>query len=83
MAICHLLRDSSLTITEKISTAVIAATTVTRINRKGNLNEDEGDDPKREEELETRIFEMEKRLNNFQAMILRDKAREKGLPIYL
>ena len=38
---------------------------------------------KREEELEKRIFEMEKRLNNFQAMIMRDKAREEGLPRYL
>ena len=42
MAICHLLRDSSLTITEKISTAVIPATTVSRINRKGNLGIEEG-----------------------------------------
>ena len=85
MAICHLLRESSLTIKEKISTAVISATTVTRINRKGNLNGEEGDYPmtKREKDLETRIFEMEKRLNNFQVMIMRDKAREESLPRYL
>ena len=38
---------------------------------------------KREEELETRLFEMEKRLNNFQAMIMRTKAREDGLPRYI
>ena len=33
MAICHLVRDSSLTITEKISTAVIPATSMTRIKQ--------------------------------------------------
>ena len=38
---------------------------------------------KREKDLEPRIFEMEKRLNKFQVMIMRDKAREEGLPKYL
>ena len=42
MAICHLLRDSSLTITEKVSSAIILAATVTRINRKGNLEIEDG-----------------------------------------
>ena len=67
MAICHLLRDSSLIITEKISTAVIPATTVTRINRKGNLNEEEGGHQmeKVEKDLEARTYEIEKRLYNF------------------
>ena len=40
MAICHLVRDSSLTITEKISTAVIPATTMTRISRKGTTRKE-------------------------------------------
>merc|ERR1711923_453582 len=44
MDICHLLRDSSLTITEKISTAVIPATTVSRIDRKGNIIVEQGND---------------------------------------
>ena len=85
MAICHLLRDSSLTITEKISTAVIPATTMTRINRKGTMNEEEGSHPmeKADKDLEARIYEIEKRLNNFQAMVMRKKAREEGLPRYL
>ena len=80
MAICHLLRDSSLTITEKISTAVIQATTVTRINRKGNLGIEDGSHTKNDEEkaLEARIFEIEKRLNMFQTMVLREKVREEG-----
>ena len=38
---------------------------------------------KEEKDLEARIFEMEKRLKNFQAMVMRDKAREEGLPRYL
>ena len=78
MAICHLLRDSSLTITEKISTAVIPATTVTRINRKGNLEIEDGRHTRNGEDkvLEARIVEVEKRLNMFQTMVLREKVRE-------
>ena len=33
-------------------------------------------------DLEVRIYEIEKRLNNFQAMVMRDKAKEEGLPRY-
>ena len=42
MTICHLIRDSSLTITEKISTAVISATSMARIKPKGIMTEEEG-----------------------------------------
>ena len=85
MAICHLLRDSSLTITEKISTAVIPATTVSRINRKGNLSIEEGSHSmdNADKALEARINEIEKRLNMFQAMVMREKVREGGLPRYI
>ena len=85
MAICHLLRDSSLTITEKISTAVIPATTVTRINRKGKSSIEEGSHSmdNADKALEARIYEIEKRLNNFQAMVMRGKIREESLPRYL
>ena len=31
-------------------------------------------------DLEVTIFEIEKHLNNFQAMVMRDKAKEEGLP---
>ena len=34
MAICHLVRDSSLSITEKLSSAIILATTITRLSRR-------------------------------------------------
>ena len=83
-AICHLVRDSSLTITEKISTAVIPATSMARINRKQMMTEGEGSYPMKHinKNLEQRIYEIEKRLNNFQAMVMRDKAKEEGLPRY-
>ena len=85
MAICHLVRDSSQTITEKISTAVIPATTVTRMNRKGTMTGEEESHPMErvDRDLEARIYEIEKRLNNFQAMVMRNKAKEEGLPRYL
>ena len=78
MAICHLLRDSSLTIIEKISPAVIPATTVSRINRKGNLGIEEGNHATTDKEraLEARIIEIEKRLNMFQAMVMKEKVRD-------
>ena len=81
MAICHLLRDSSLTITEKISTAVIPSTTVSRINRKGNLGIEEGNHAMSDADkaLEVRINEIEKRLNMFKAIVMREKVREEGL----
>ena len=34
-------------------------------------------------DLEARIYEIEKRLNNFQAIVMRNKAKEEGLPRYL
>ena len=82
MAICHLVRDSSLTITEKISTAVIPATYMARIKRKEMMTEEEGSYSMKnlDRDLEARIYEIEKRLNNFQAMVMRDKAKEEGLP---
>ena len=81
MAIGHLLMDSRLTITEKISTAIIPATTVSRINRKGNLGIEEGNHAMTDADkaLEVRINEIEKRLNMFQAMVMREKVREEGL----
>ena len=85
IAICHLIRDSSLTITEKISTAVIPATSMmTRIKPKGIMTVEEGSHPmeKLDRDLEARICEIEKCLNNFQAMVMRDKAKEEGLPRY-
>ena len=77
MSICHLVRDSSLTITEKISSAIIPATTVTRVNRKGQLDLEEGIHIK-ERVLEARINEPEKRVNMFQTMFIKEKPRIDG-----
>ena len=77
MSICHLLRGSSLTITEKISSAVIPATTVTRVNRKGQLDLEEGIHIK-EKVLEARITELEKRVNIFQTMFIKEQTRNDG-----
>ena len=80
MAICHLLRDSSLTITERISSAIIPAATVTRINRKGKLELEDGNYMKKIEEqaFEARIANLEKRVNMFQTLILKETAKNHG-----
>ena len=84
MAICHLLRDSSLTITEKISTAVIPATTVSRINRRDNMIEQNtSENNEKERTLELRVEELEKRLNMFQTIVMKEKLREEGLVRYI
>ena len=84
MAICHLVRDSSLTITEKISTAVIPATTVSRINRRDNMIEqDTSENNEKERTLELRVEELEKRLNMFQTIVMKEKLREEGLVRYI
>ena len=77
MAICHLLRDSSLTITQKITSAIIPATTVTRINRKGQLEVEDGNYIKKRT-FEARIAELEKRVNMFQTMVLKERAKNDG-----
>ena len=66
------------TITEKISSAIIPAATVTRINRKGNFEIEDGNYIRKIEEkaLEARI--VEKRLNKFQTMVLKEKVREES-----
>ena len=71
MSICHLLRDSSLTLTEKISSAIIPATTVTRVNRKEQLELEDGIYLK-ERVLEARIAELEKRVNMLQTMFVKE-----------
>ena len=48
------------------------------------MTEGEGSYPMKHlnKNLEQRIYEIEKCLNSFQAMVMRDKARDEGLPIY-
>ena len=65
MAICHLVRDSSLSITEKLSSAIIPATTITRLSRREQREIESG--RLEEETIEVRIINLEKRVNMFQA----------------
>ena len=67
-----------MTITEKVSSAIIPATTVTRINRKGQWEIEDGNYMRKIEEraLEARIAELERRVNMFQTMVLKEKAKK-------
>ena len=76
MAICHLVRDSSLTITEILSSAIIPATTITRINRREQLEIENG--RIEEETVEARITILEKRVNMFQTLLLKEKTKTDG-----
>ena len=51
---------------------------MTRINRKGNLSIEEGSHSmdNADKALEARINEIEKRLNMFQAMVMREKSQD-------
>ena len=76
MAICHLVRDSSLTITEKLSAAIIPAATITRINRREQLEIENG--RIEGETVEARITILEKCVNLFQTLLLKEKTKTDG-----
>ena len=76
MAICHLVRDSSLSITEKLSSAIIPATTITRLSRREQREIESG--RLEEETIEVRIINLEKRVNMFQTLILKEKEKNIG-----
>ena len=83
IATCHLIRDSSLSITEEISTAVVPASSITKIKRNQASTDEEGSHQMRRNNrsLEERIYDIETRLNNFEALMMREKARNEGLPV--
>ena len=81
MAICHLVRDSSLSITEKLSSAIIPATAITRLNRREQREIESG--RIEEETIEVRIINLEKRVNMFQALLVKDKEKNNGSIKYL
>ena len=76
MAICHLVRDSSLSITEKLSSAIIPATAITRLNRREQREIETG--RIEEETIEARIINLEKRVNIFQTLLLKEKEKNNG-----
>ena len=72
VAICHLVRDSSLSITEKISSAIIPTTTITRLNRR---NQNEVETGNFEESLELRVNDLEMRMTMFQTVLVKEKEK--------
>ena len=74
MAICHLVRDSSLSITEKLSSAIIPATTITRLSRREQREIESG--RLEEETIEVRIINLEKRVNMFQNIAYKREREE-------
>ena len=68
MAVCHLLRDSSLSATEKLSSIIVPATTITRMS----MREQQEVENVR---LEVRIVALEKRFNNIQALVIKEKEK--------
>ena len=81
MAICHLVRDSSLSITEKLSSAIIPATTITRLSTREQREIESG--RLEEETIEVRIINLEKRVNMFQTLLVKEKEKNKGSIRYL
>ena len=68
MAVCHLLRDSSLSATEKLSSIIIPATTITRLSIREQQEVENG-------RLEVRIVALEKRFNMSQTLVIKEKEK--------
>ena len=77
MAICHLIRDSSLSLTEKVSSVIVPISTEAR-RRRQIASESER---RTNSDLEARVSDLEARLNNFQAQIIRNMGRNQDLPV--
>ena len=80
MATCHLVRDSSLSITEKISSAIIPAMTITGMNRKEQREVESGNF---EELIELRVNNLEMRMTMFQTVLVKEKEKNTGSIKYL
>ena len=62
-----------LSITEKLSSAIIPATTITRLSRREQRAIEFG--RLEEETIEVRIINLEKRVNMFQTLLVKEKER--------
>ena len=82
LAICHLLRDSSLTITEKIRAVFLPAIVISRRSKEFSAaNEEEGHAMRRtNRDLVERIGELKKRVPNLQMLLMAKKARDEDQP---
>ena len=69
VACCTLIRDSSLSLTQKISSAVLPATSITWMNRRRNQDLEHGC----LEDFELRMTDLEDDMKIFKTLIIRDK----------
>ena len=72
VAICTLIRDSSLSLTQKISSAILPATTITRTNKKKNKELENGCF---EETIEMRMTDLETQMTMFKTVFVREKEK--------
>ena len=68
MAVCHLLRDSSLSVTQKLSSVFIPATTITRLSIREQRDIETG-------RLEARMVTLEKSVSRIQTMVIKEKEK--------
>ena len=69
VAVCTLIRDSSLSLTEKISSAILPAATITRMNKKKNKELENGSF---EESIELRMTDLETQMTMLKTVFIRD-----------
>ena len=82
LAVCHLFRDSSMTIIDKITAACLPVITITRRNQDLSAVGLEEEHPLRRtnKDMEKRIGELEKRVNNLQMLLMANKAKDENQP---
>ena len=69
VAICTLIRDSSLSLTQKISSAILPATTITWMNKRKNKELENGSF---EETIDMRMTDLEAQMTIFKTVFIRD-----------
>ena len=69
-AICTLVKDSSLSLTEKISSAILPATAITRLNKK---KQNEAEPGSFEKSIELRMTDLENQMSMFKTVFVREK----------
>ena len=69
LACCNLIRDSSLSLTEKISSAVLPVASISWMNRKQNKNKEGGNI----EDVESRVTGLEDDMKLFKTLMIKGK----------
>ena len=72
VAICTLVRDSSLSLTDKISSAILPATAITRMNK---TKQNEVETGSFEESIELRMTDLETQMTMFKTVFMREKEK--------